>query len=157
MAREFFRHPKLAAECTGVDEHLIERLHTILQILTCSSKPKNMEKFRTYAITTYELCIDLYEWYPMPPSVHKILIHGADIMETFELPLGFYSEEALECNNKYFRKARSNHSRMFDRTKSNEDTFKHLLLCSDPYLATLREDRTTKLLVKTDAAKNLLK
>lgn len=157
MAREFFRDPKLAAECTGVNGVLIGRFHTILQVITCSTQPKDMTKFRSYTIDTYKMCIDLYEWYPIPPSVHKILIHGADIMETFQLPLGWYSEEALECNNKYFRKARSDHSRMLNRTKTNEDTFKHLLLSSDPYLAQFREDRAQKHLAKTDAARNLLR
>lgn len=134
VAREFFRHPKLAAECTGVDQRLIERFHSILQVLTASTRPKDIRKFRNYALDTYKLCTELYEWYPMPPSVHKILLHGADIMEVFHLPIGWYSEEAQESNNKHFRKARSDHSRMLNRTKTNEDIFKHMLIRTDPYL-----------------------
>lgn len=35
--------------------------------------------------------------------MHLVLVHGADIMETFELPIGTYSEEALEARNKHIR------------------------------------------------------
>ena len=33
----------------------------------------------------------------MPASAHKILIHGADVMDTLLLPIGQLSEEALEA------------------------------------------------------------
>lgn len=75
----------------------------------------------------------------MPPSVHKILIHGGDIIESFDLPIGWYSEEAQECNNKIFRQARANFSRMTTRVQTNIDTFNYLLLNSDPLLAELRD------------------
>lgn len=136
---------------------MIEGFHTILQILTCGTKPKSIGKVRTYAIDIYQQCIQLYDWYPMPPSVHKILMHGADIMNIFRLPLGWYSEEALECNNKYFRKARSDHSRMCNRIRTNEDIFKHLLASSDPYLARLRIVPIQNHPEKTTAAKLLLR
>ena len=42
-------------------------------------------------------------WYPVPAIFHKVLKDGADIMETFDLPVGFHSEEPLECYNKMFR------------------------------------------------------
>lgn len=53
-----------------------------------------------------------YPWYKLPPSVHKLLIHGSEIIKTFELSSGFYSEESQEGTNKIFRKARANNSRM---------------------------------------------
>ena len=39
----------------------------------------------------------------MACAVHHILIHGADIIESLELPIGAYSEEALEARNNYIR------------------------------------------------------
>lgn len=74
----------------------------------------------------------------MPPSVHKALIHGADIMESFKLPLGWYSEEAQENNNKSFRKGRPGYSRIMSRKETNEDTFKYLMSNSDPFISHYR-------------------
>jgi hypothetical protein len=47
-----------------------------------------------------------YPWFYMPPSVHKVLVHGADIVSGAILPVGQLSEEAQESRNKdliYFR------------------------------------------------------
>lgn len=33
----------------------------------------------------------------MPPSIHKISIHGSDIIKYLALPIGVMSEEALEA------------------------------------------------------------
>ena len=63
-----------------------------------------MEKFRAFSIETARLLVKEYGWYKLPPSVHKILIHGADIISTTaELPIGIYSEEAQETRNKHLR------------------------------------------------------
>lgn len=75
----------------------------------------------------------------MPSSVHKILIHGADIIQYFGmLPIGKLSEEASESRNKDFRTYREHHSRKVSRIASNEDILNNLLLSSDPKLALVR-------------------
>lgn len=74
----------------------------------------------------------------MPPSVHKVLIHICDIMELFPKPIGYYSEEAQEANNKLFRKARIFHSRMMNIFQTNEDIMHYLLCMSDPLISSLR-------------------
>ena len=114
-------------------------MHTILQVLCCCIKPRDVTKFEKYALETAKICIEKYGWYTMPPSVHKVLIHGANIIKSFDLPIGCYSEEAQEANNKIFRLARANFSRMTQRIFTNEDTFKYLLVNSDPLLASLRK------------------
>jgi len=45
---------------------------------------------------TAQLYVELYDWYRMPPSVHKVLIHGALVIKYSLLPIGFLSEEAQE-------------------------------------------------------------
>lgn len=58
-----------------MEKQLENSLIFILQ--TLSSKHEiNAEKFGKYATKTAELYVSLYSWYRMPPSVHKILIHG---------------------------------------------------------------------------------
>ena len=156
VAREFFAHPKIASQCTGIDVTIIEKLHPILQILTCGVKP-NLKKYSEYALRTYELCVEKYPWYPMPLSLHKVLKHGADILETFSLPIGWYSEEAQEANNKTFRKIRLQLNRMTNRTETNKDILKRLLIGSDPYVAIFRARREKTSTVKTEDAKRILK
>ena len=157
VSREFFSHAQVAAECTGVSHELIKRLYTILQVFTCGRKPRDVSKFENYALKTAQLFIEKYNWYKKPPSVHKMLIHGGKIIRSFELPIGWYSEEAQEANNKIFRKARANFSRMTDRLHTNQDTFKYLLVNSDPFLASLRKTAEKRHKPLTAEAENLLK
>ena len=41
----------------------------------------------------------------MPPTVHKLLLHGSQIADILELPIGQYSEEAQEAQHKELRNA----------------------------------------------------
>lgn len=128
---------EFATETTGVNEDLIRRFRTIL-IAINSSKPLDISKFRSYAYETAQLYVHLYKWYFMPPSVHKVLIHGADIIDTFDLPIGLFSEEAQEARNKDFRNVRENNSRKSSRINTNEDILHWLLISSDPVISSLR-------------------
>lgn len=86
----------------------------------------------------------------MPPSVHKVLYHGADIMTHFYLPIGNFSEEAQEARNKDFRKIRESHSRKNSRVNTNEDILHWLLISSDPLISSLRTVFTKKKNVECD-------
>ena len=57
----------------------------------------------------------------MPPTVHKLLIHGADISKEAILPVGQLSEDALESRNKDIRKLRLHNTRKISREATNED------------------------------------
>lgn len=135
-ARKFFKHPSLASNVTGVDENFIKRLGVILRTMS-SGYAINVEAFRTYTFDTAKLYVQLYPWYYMPSSVHKILIHGADIIQNAVLPIGMMSEEALESRNKDFRYVREHHTRKMSRKQTMEDLFHHLLLSSDPLISSL--------------------
>ena len=149
LAREFFDKADHVSVITALDKNLLHRLHNILQALTCG-EAINCLKFKEYCNETAKICIKLYPWYKIPPSVHKILIHGSDIIKTFQLPMAFYSEEPQEANNKIFRKARAENSRMTSRDQTNEDIIHNMLVLSDPYIASLRvkEKRKKKILSK---------
>lgn len=133
----YLKDCKFAAETTGVDENLINRFRTILVAIN-STKKINTSEFRAYAYETAELYISLYKWYFMPPSVHKVLLHGADLMTNFDLPIGYFSEEAQEARNKDFRNIRENHSRKSSRENTNEDILHWLLISSDPVITCAR-------------------
>lgn len=116
-----------------------------MQVLACG-KEIDCEKFKKYCLDTAELCINLYPWYKIPPSVHKVLIHGSDIIRHLGLPIGCLSEEAQEASNKIFRKARAQNSIMKSRMCTNEDIMHYLFISSDPLISSIRikQEKITK-------------
>lgn len=136
-ARRFFRNPETTSKITGVNENLIRRFGIILQTLACGRKI-NIVQFEKYAFETAELYIKLYPWYYMPASVHKILFHGSKIINLHLLPIGELSEEAQEARNKDFKRFREYHTRKHCRSATNEDIIKKLLISSDPYISSQR-------------------
>lgn len=133
-ARRFFADTSMAASITGVDERLIHRFSIILQAVS-SGENINLTTFKEYTRATMELFVQLYDWFYMPASVHKVLAHGAEVIGHFGLiPIGMLSEEAAEARNKDFRRLRLNNTRKFCRKASNQDLLNNLLITSDPYL-----------------------
>lgn len=121
----FFGNSTITAEITKIDERVIKRLAVILEII-CSGFAIDAIKFARYARDTANLAISLYPWYYMPATVHKILIHGKDIIECAAFPIGSLSEEAQEGRNKDYKQYRIHHSRKCSRLAgggSNEDIF----------------------------------
>lgn len=143
-ARRFFKETSVSALITGVEETLIKRFHVILQTIS-SGHDVNVEKFKQYALKTAELFVDTYPWYPMPITVHKILIHGPQIIESALLPIGQLSEDAQEARNKDIKKYRKAFSRKCFRTKTMEDVFNWLTVSSDPYISSIRKLPSKKL------------
>lgn len=99
-------------------------------------------KFSEFTASTAADYVKLYNWYYMPASVHKILIHGADIIRSLSIPIGLLSEEAQEARNKEFKKSREDHTRKCSRIDSNMDLLHILLISSDPYISSLRRVQT---------------
>lgn len=75
----------------------------------------------------------------MPVSVHKILIHGAEIIQHRLLPIGQLSEEVIEARHKEFRQYRRENTRKSNRRITNEDMLHSLLISSDPYITRLSD------------------
>lgn len=142
-ARKFFSDPELSASITGVDVNLIKKFSLILRILSCG-KPINTETFKVLLSDTRNQFLALYNWYYMPISIHKLLIHGIDIISSFSLPIGQLSEEALEARHKEIRYNRLNHTRKCSRENSNKDLMNVLLITSDPFVTSLRKTNTKK-------------
>jgi hypothetical protein len=95
---------------------------------------KLTQKYSKYATDTAEMYVRLYPWHPMTPPMHKMLIHGAIVIENAQLPNGQPSEEAAEARNKYFRLYRQNFAKKFSRVSCNLGVFNRLLLGSDPVI-----------------------
>lgn len=65
--------------------------------------------------------VKLYPWYPMSPTVHKILMHGPLVIQNAILPIGQLSEEAAKARNKHFRVYRQGYLRKCSREACNTD------------------------------------
>jgi len=131
---KFVSNPKLALKITGINENLIYRCATILQAIASGYKI-NINKFNTYVLDTAKELINEYQWYYLPASVHKVLIHGSAVIQHALVSIGELSEEAAESNNKELKKCRLNHSRKMSRITSNADIMNSLLIRSDPFIS----------------------
>lgn len=142
-ARKFFKNPSLVSEITGIDKDLIERFANILSIISCGYYIKE-EVFKNYCFETAEMAIKLYGWYKMSVTVHKILIHGADIIKSLPLPVGQLSEDVIEASHKEYKNLRQYHSRKTSRANTNSDIFNWMLVSSDPVVTDNRKKAKKK-------------
>ena len=137
-ARKFFKNPSLVSQITGIDKELIERFSNILSIISCGHYIKE-EIFKKYCFETAQMAISLYGWYKMSASVHKLLIHGADIIKSLPLPVGQLSEDVIETGHKEYKQLRQYHSRKTSRINTSNDIFNSMLVSSDPIVTSKRK------------------
>lgn len=133
-ARRFFENAEIAADITGVNIELIKKFKTVLSTMASGFRI-DVVAFKNYCLDTANLFVSLYSWYPMPPTIHKVLIHGPLIIEKSILPIGLLSEEALEASNKIFKRSREYHARKCSRIDANTDIIHWLLITSDPMIS----------------------
>jgi len=69
----------------------------------------------------------------MPPTIHKILIHGSIIIKNTIFSIGQLLEEAQEASNKNYIRFRKS-----SRINTNMDIFSFLLVSSDSIITSLR-------------------
>lgn len=137
-ARRFFDNAELSAEITGLDAELIKKIDILLRALS-SGYDINLKKIENFALETKNHYLNLYSWYNMPVTVHKILLHSSEFIKTFHLPMGQLSEEAQEARNKDCRRFREHNTRKCSRIATNKDLLNMLLITSDPVINSLRE------------------
>lgn len=137
VARRFFKNYIISSEITGIDVNLLKKFHIILQCLS-SGFDIDVHKFKMYCLETAKLFVLLYPWYYMSTSVHKILIHGHEIVSESVLPIGELSEEALEARNKDFKMYREHFSRKTSRQDTLTDIMNRMLISSDPFITNQR-------------------
>lgn len=130
-ARRFFANIEEAAQITGVDKTLITNFSIILRTLS-SGFHINAKTFEKLLRETFILYINLYPWYYMPVTVHKVLVHGIDYVKYSNVPIGMLSEEAIESCYKLIRNNRLRHTRKTSRIYSNRDLVHYLILQSEP-------------------------
>ena len=60
------------------------------------------DKFKDYCLATALPFVQLYPWYNMQQSLHRILILGWQVVDQMMLPIGMMSKEAQAARNKDF-------------------------------------------------------
>lgn len=87
MGRKLFQNWEKFSEITEVDADLIRRLGTILIALSCGHELDH-DAFGAYARHAANIFVDKYDWYRMPVTMHKILMHGAEVIKNHLIPIG---------------------------------------------------------------------
>lgn len=114
--------------------NIIQNFSLILRVFSCGKKINNIT-FEKLLKDTALLYFNLYPWYYMPVTVHKILIHGIHYIRHSIIPIGMLSEEAIESNHKIIRNNRLRHTRKCSRSATNHDLMMSLILQSEPSIS----------------------
>ena len=110
VVRKAFANAEKTAAICGVPTMLVSNLDVIRRTLA-SGNATNPEKFGELCNETLEHYMECCKWYDIPPSLHRVLVHGEDIIKFTPLPVGLTSEEGSESNTKFARKYHINHTR----------------------------------------------
>lgn len=139
-ARRFFENPVIAPNITGRNEELIHRFGIIFKTITSGFS----KEFKVFCLETDQLFVNKCGWYYISQTVHKILIHGTELIKIALLPVGMRSDEAQEARNKDYKNLREHHTRKVSRTAIMTDLLNLLLDSTDPLVSSLRVKRQTK-------------
>jgi len=129
-----------------VPKELVQNLGTIWGALSCGFDV-DPEKFGQLCQETEKIYFHAeigVGWFSLPPTLHKILKHGNEIISECPLPIGLTNEEASEANNKYIRSFRLNHSRKNSWRNGIKDVFHRLMDISDPCIQSSFAARSDK-------------
>jgi hypothetical protein len=77
------------------------------------------------------------QWYDIPPSLHRVLVHGKEIVEATPLPIGMTSEEGAVSNTKFARRFLENHTRKTSQEDTISDLFHRMMDISDPIVVAM--------------------
>jgi hypothetical protein len=84
------------------------------------------------------------QWYDIPPSLLRVLVHGKEIVEATPLPIGITSKEGAESNTKFARRFHENHTRKTSQEDTMSDLFYRMMDISDPIVVATDKDHARK-------------
>ena len=119
-----------------LDSEFVHGLYVLLMALS-SQFPINPTKFKVFSQTLASIYVELYPWYYMPVTFHKIVAHGAEIIATSTLPIGMMGEDAAESRNKVYRQDRQFHFGKRSLQANFTDVFNRAMDSSDPIISSL--------------------
>ena len=93
----------------------------------------NTERFKKIGRETAERHVQLYNWFKIPVSMHRLWFHVPDIVDALHpVTIGQSSEEAIESSHKCIIKALNNHCRQDSYEKMTLDIGHNRLINTDP-------------------------
>ena len=146
VARIALESAEVTATICKVPVQLVKNLKTIWGTLACGFAV-DAEKFDQICKETEQIYFDKNHgvgWYNIPPTMHKILRHGKQIIETCALPIGMTNEEASEANNKILRHVRLFHARKTSWHDHLSDLYHRAMDVSDPVILTIGSQKKKK-------------
>ena len=111
------------------------QLSKINSVTTCHDPEVSRQDSR---VLFDEIVEELGDYGNMSPTVHHFLVHGHLFLEwafQLQIPLGRFSESAVEYRNKDRRKARLKNSRL----NNIKDMYHYLLKTSDPIVSSFEK------------------
>lgn len=78
-----------------------------------------------------------YTWYPMSPTIQKVLVHEFQINNSAFVLLGYLGENSSESQNKLYKSDQLSHVRKNSRINTMSDIFHRAIDSSDPLLSTI--------------------
>ena len=144
-ARRALDEPEWFSEVTGVPVEIIKRANNIWICLR-SGLPIDPQKFDRYARDTEAMWKAEFPWFPLPPAVHKVWVHGSEVFEVFPITIrsGLLSEEAAEASNKDVKAIQLDHSRQISMIDRNRDTFMWMMCRSSWQILSQLDEKKVK-------------
>ena len=136
MARRILRdHPDVLAEECCVPVEFVKGFY-VIWVALASRLPICPLKFQNYCDRIKAVYLENVSWYPLSPTLHKVLEHGSQVLELFpdSLTSGMLSEEPAEASNKDVKKFQISHARQDNPDHRNIDVFHRLCERSDPQI-----------------------
>ena len=134
MARRILRdHPDLLAEECNVPLDLVKGVY-VIWIALASRLPICPEKFKAFCDNVHNIYLENCAWYRMSPTLHKVLVHGYQVMMLFpdSVTSGMLSEEPAEASNKDVKKFQKEHAPQNCPIARNLAVFNRINDRSDP-------------------------
>jgi len=143
-----FNSCRESARIAGVNETFIHRFYVILQSIS-SGFELNIEEFNQCTKDTAKLFVIDYPWFYIPVNVHKILVHGADIVLWAILLIGQLTKEAQESRNNDLQVLQKKSRDKNNSVVNERRLFNLLLVSSDTSIQRLTKLPPPKKVTKT--------
>ena len=143
-AKTFFRESEKSANILGINTDIIADLGDLLNDLNSTKKCVSPTEYLKKAHGLFDRLVQhCVEYGDLSPTIHRVIHHGHLYLQRAQelgIPLGCFSESALEMRNKDRRISRLRFSRKTSRLNNINDIYNYLTYTSDPYLNSLKFD-----------------
>ena len=134
------KDPNILSQIFNTDHRFISCLKYLFDCMSNMAKPHQIKWFENVNYV-YDFYIKNFaEFASMSPTIHKLLIHGWNIIESLDFGPGTYTEQSQECMNKIIRKTRDCYARKMSFIENMQDLANNLYVRSDPAIRNCKID-----------------